>query len=408
MVIHTDLATALVRHHKGPHDGPVSSNADWAPVTALIDLVAADEELLRRVVASVRTLVRESAALTTADIVGHTRALVFAATRALGDRRGPTEPELSFVEDLAVTRARQGVPLEAVLGAVHVSERTIWARARELAPEAGVTAELLLDVRDLYDDWAEAVRSRLIAAHRAASGGAAQSQEDRDASILRRLLDGGSAAILAATEAGLPIDRRLWVVVGRADDAAGWRRALTPASPHVSAQVDGWFRAVVGVDPMSALGTPGARARTGSATEDAPPTAGVAGPVDPDELATALRLAVAAFRAALAVDRSGLVHVTDVPTLAALTDRPDLALTLVEQHEPAWRELGESAEPVARTVVAWLEADRDVARAAMVLFVHPNTVRNRVQRFTEVTGIDPATVFGAVDAWWWCTTWLTL
>ena len=381
--------------------------SEWAPVATLIDRVAADDELLRNVVASVRVLVRESAALSTDDIVGHTRALIFAATRALADRRGPSSAELSFVEDFAVTRARQGVPLEAVLGAVHVSERTIWGRARDLAPASGVSPALLFDVRELYDDWAEAVRSRIIVAHRAASAGPTASAHDRDASILRRLFEGGTAATLAATEAGLPIERRLWVVVGHAADAANWQAVLreTVGRAQVSARVDGWFAAVVGGDPRGAQPLPVAGgARTSGAGMT--PTAGYAGPVDPDELGTARRLTVAALTAAQPRGRTGLIHVAEVPTLAALAERPDLAAMLVEHHADAWRELGANAALVAQAVVAWLDADRDVTLAAERLFVHPNTVRNRVQRFADVTGINERSVLGAADAWWLCTTWL--
>lgn len=136
---------------------------DWPAVVDLIEQVCAEEDLMSASVAGVRTTVREVAALSPADIAGHTRALLAAATRALAAGRGPTEAELSFVEDLAVARARQGVPIEAVLRAIHVAERAIWSRARELAADR-VRADLLLDVRELYDDWAEAVRTRLITA----------------------------------------------------------------------------------------------------------------------------------------------------------------------------------------------------------------------------------------------------
>ncbi|MER7370464.1 PucR family transcriptional regulator, partial [Nonomuraea wenchangensis] len=175
---------------------------DWTPVVDLIERVVGDADLMSSVVAGVRTMVREVAALSSADIAGHTRALLVAATRALAARRGPTEAELSFVEELAVTRARQGVPVEAVLGAIHVAERAIWSRAREVAGAAGVGAERLLDARELYDDWAEAVRARLITAHHATKAGQGPRTRDREAAILRRLLDGGSAGALAAAEAG--------------------------------------------------------------------------------------------------------------------------------------------------------------------------------------------------------------
>ena len=388
------LRLVVISHNEG-HTGAVTSHEEWSPVVVLIDQISTDERLLSGVVASVRTMVRESATLTTADIVGHTRALIFAATRALADRRAPSETELSFVEDFASTRARQGVPLESVLGAVRVSERTIWSRARELAPTSGVSAELLFDVRELYDDWAEAVRSRLVVAHRAASAESKPSVLDRDASLMRRLLEGGTTAALAAAEAGLPMKQGLWLVVGHAEDADAWRRVLTQAAPGgtppLVARVDGWFWAVTRGDPSG-----GAR---GSGL-----AGGYAGPADAEGLAAARRLAVAALGAIQSTGSARLVHVAEVATQAAMSDRSDIAAMLGAHYGAAWRELGQAAEPIARAVLAWLDASRDVTVAANALFVHPNTIRNRVQRFTETTGIDLTTVFGATDAWWLCTT----
>ena len=400
MVARTTVLDLLVvlQHNRG-ETVSVKSSPEWSPAVALLERITTDDHLLRAVVGSVRAMVRESATLETADIVGHTRALIFAATRALADRRGPSETELSFVEDFAATRARQGVPLESVLGAVHVSERTIWARARELAGSCGVSAELLFDVRELYDDWAEAVRSRIVIAHRAALAGPASAAHDRDASMLRRLFEGGSAAALAASEAGLPMKDGLWVVVGHAEDSVSWQRALkvrdVGAAPMVSARLDGWFWAVTGRAPLGTAETEGL-------------AGGCAGPADPEGLTAARRLAVMALDATQSRGRTGLVHVAEVATLAAMTDRSDIASILVDHFSAARQNLGTAAEPVARSVLAWLDADRDVTTAASSLFVHPNTVRNRVQRFTDVTGIESTTVFGATDAWWLCTAWLAL
>ncbi|MFD1086356.1 recombinase family protein, partial [Micromonospora andamanensis] len=74
------------------------------------------------------------------------------------------------------------------VGAIHFAERAIWARARELARDRGVSAEQLLDVRDLYDDWAEAVRARLISAHRTTGASTDPLPGRRDTALLRRLL----------------------------------------------------------------------------------------------------------------------------------------------------------------------------------------------------------------------------
>ncbi|MFJ9929884.1 helix-turn-helix domain-containing protein [Streptomyces misionensis] len=360
---------------------------DWDSVVDLMERVVGEDDLLPSVVFGVRTAVREVAGLAPADIAGHTRALLAAATRALAARRGPTETELSFVAELGHTRARQGVPIEAVLGAIHVAERAIWSRAREAAAAAGIEARLLLDVRELYDDWAEAVRARLILAHRAAGTGRAAGAGDRDPTILRRLLEGGSAAALAAAEAGLPVTGGLWVLVARPD--GGLERSLREQPQALTGHFDGLL---VGVCAQA----PGARAARAGAV------AGLAGPAEPEELGTVRRLALAALTAAESTGRRGVVHIADVAVLAAVAERADLAAVLTDRHRTAWAALGVQAEPVALAVRAWLEAGRDVASAAERLFVHPNTVRNRVQRFTDVTGIDPFDTFGALNAWWLC------
>ncbi|MDR3082485.1 MAG: helix-turn-helix domain-containing protein [Streptomyces sp.] len=366
---------------------------DWDSVVDLIERVIGEDDLLPSVVTGVRTTVREVAVLPPSDIAGYTRALLAAATRALAARRGPTEAELLFVEELGVTRAQQGVPIEAVLGAIHVAERAIWSRAREVAAVGGIEAGLLLDARELYDDWSEAVRSRLIKAHRATGTDQHAGAGDRDPTILRRLLEGGSTATLAAAEAGLPVTGGLWVLVARPGDT-GLEHPLREHAPALIGHVDGLL---VGVLTRA----PSERA---AKTEM---TVGLAGPAEPEELGAVRHLAFAALTAAEATGRTGMVHAADVAVLAAVADRADLAAVLLDRHRPAWTALGANAEPVALAVRAWLEAGREVTAAAERLFVHPNTVRNRVQRFADVTGIDPFDTFDAMNAWWLCRTWLT-
>ncbi|WP_030168918.1 helix-turn-helix domain-containing protein [Spirillospora albida] len=367
-------------------------SAAWGPVTELIERVVADPDVLASAVSGVRSTVPGISALPPADVAGHTRALLVAATRALADRRGPTEAELSFVQELAITRARQGIPIEAVLGAIHVAERAIWSRARELAGAEGVDPGRLLDARELYDDWADAVRERLITAHRDAGLDRDPRPGGRDQAILRRLLEGGSAAALAAAEAGLPSSGGLRVLAARPAMAVALERTLRDQPPVVVAVVDDLLIGVLARPPAARV--------TGG---DVP--AGLAGPAGPEDLATARRLAVAALAAAESAGRTGVVHIAEVAALAAMAERADLSAALFDHHREAWEALGPGAAPLAHAVRAWLEGDRDYASAAARLFVHPNTVRNRVQRFTDVTGIDPMGTFGAVDAWWLCRAW---
>lgn len=47
-------------------------------------------------------------------------------------------------------------------------------------------------------------------------------------------------------------------------------------------------------------------------------------------------------------------------------------------------------EEYQRTLLAFFDAAGDVATAAAVLYVHPNTVRYRLRRLREITGLDLA------------------
>ncbi len=371
----------------------VAEEQDWQRFVDLIERVLADEALLPQVVAAVRSHVQESATLPVSDITGHTRVLLTAGARALAGRRAPTEAELTVVEQLAISRARQGIPIDVVLGSVRISERTIWARTRELAEEAGIPAELLLDARELYDDWADAVRARLIRAHRDAPR--TYDAWDRDTELMRRLLEGGSAATLAAAERGFAAGSGLWVLVPRPDEAASTalRRLTEGSGPGIAAMVRDTLVAVVPSRPTFRSGGPRQ-------------IIGVAGPVMAEELGVAHRLAVAAVPAAEVSGLIGPVHIGDVAPIAALLARTDLAATVSAHHRAAHVELGAAADAVAGTVRAWLEADRDTTTAARTLYVHENTVRNRVQRFATVTGIDPYSTFGGVTAWWLCHSWM--
>lgn len=374
-------------------------NADWSAVIDLIERVMAEDDLLPHVVAGVRATVSEVAVLPVADVATHTRALLTAATRALAARRGPNEAELAFVAELAETRARQGIPIEAVLGAIHMAGRAIWARARELAADEGIGEGQLLDARELYDDWSETVRSRLIRADRDARSQRVDRRRDRQSELVRRLIDGGSAASLAAAEAGFG-DSTLWVLVAR----LGEERAEEA------------LRRILERDPKS-LCAPTADTLVGVSTRrpampagltvDPGWVIGLAGPVGTDEVALGHRLAASAVPAAEASGRAGVVHVADVASAVALLTRSDLSAVLMARHDAARRELRDTARPVAESVIAWVQRDRDTNAAADALFVHANTVRNRIQRFTQVTGIDPAASFGAVDAWLVCQGWLS-
>jgi DNA-binding PucR family transcriptional regulator len=49
------------------------------------------------------------------------------------------------------------------------------------------------------------------------------------------------------------------------------------------------------------------------------------------------------------------------------------------------------------TLRAYLDCDLDVRRTAASLYVHPNTVRYRLRRISELTGLDTQSFSGMVE-----------
>jgi hypothetical protein len=211
--------------------------------------------------------------------------------------------------------------------------------------------------------------------------------------LLRRLLDGGSASALAAAEAGLRA-AAVTVVV-----APGVPSADTAA---LVAVLRG--RGAAGVEAGAVVGV------VGQVTEElagvlAGHVVGVAGPGAAEEIPSLRRLAAAAAEVAAEQGRLGPTEVADVAVRIALDGRGDLAGAVVERHRPAVDRLGRSLGSTVATTRVWLESAQDADAAAARLFVHPNTVRNRVGSLTEATGLDPRHPFDALTLWWLCREW---
>ncbi len=125
----------------------------------------------------------------------------------------------------------------------------------------------------------------------------------------------------------------------------------------------------------------------------------VVGPAAPD-----LQSAVASAGAALAGLRAAHgwpeaprpVLASDLLPERALDGDESARAALVEQvYEPLMR----GGTALLDTVMAYLEQGNSLEATARLLFVHPNTVRYRLRRVTELTGITPSDGRGGFTLW---------
>ena len=107
--------------------------------------------------------------------------------------------------------------------------------------------------------------------------------------------------------------------------------------------------------------------------------------------------ALAGLRAAAAWPEAPRPVAADdlLPERALDGDEQARAQLLAEVYEPLLR--GGSA--LLDTVMTYLEQGHSLEATARLLFVHPNTVRYRLRRVTELTGLVPADGRGGFALW---------
>ncbi|HTY72051.1 MAG TPA: helix-turn-helix domain-containing protein [Actinomycetes bacterium] len=185
------------------------------------------------------------------------------------------------------------------------------------------------------------------------------------------------------------------VVVGQApqaspeDVADGLHRAARHAHVDVVVGVQGERLVVV----LGRVDDPLARAR--ALLPHFGPGPVVVGPVAAD-LAGAVRSASAALSGSRAVaawpDAPRPVLAEDLLAERALAGDQEARRRLVaEVHDTLVAARGDLAE----TVSAYLEQAGSLEGTARLLYVHPNTVRYRLRRVSELTGVSPTTARGA-------------
>jgi hypothetical protein len=310
--------------------------------------------------------------------------------QALEQRRAPSDDELIEVERVADLRARQGVPLEEMLQGFQAVSRLVWRAAQREADLVGLPAVETLALVDEIWRWLDVVVVRAAEAHRRVEVEAARRDEGQRVAFLRGLLHGTLAPPEIRTRLatwGLPAE--LPLVAFRARPLRDlptreWLTRLRGPSGLVAVVDD----AVIGVSTH----------RPDVAADDV--VVGVGPPVDVAHLPEAYAAASRALDAAGALGVTGDVSLVDLGLLAAVVSEPEVGDALVRRYlEPLAEARGAAAE-LEQSVRGYLAAGMSVETAARELVVHQNTLRYRLKRVQELTGLDLRDTASVVEIWW--------
>jgi DNA-binding PucR family transcriptional regulator len=131
----------------------------------------------------------------------------------------------------------------------------------------------------------------------------------------------------------------------------------------------------------------------------APTAIGISTPVALTSIKDAFRQASRALETALTLGAKGVFSFGDLSLHAAIATDTDIGDVMITRYiTPLLTITG--GESVLATTERYLGNDRNIELTARDLEVHPNTVRQRLDRFEEATGRSLRETETVVEVWW--------
>jgi len=320
-------------------------------------------------------------------------AVLNTVVRRLQDPRLPAAHEQQVIEELTRDRTARGFPVESLLRAFQVGARALFRVIDEQAGGAGTDARTLLDIHDFCWEWANYAMNVVAAAHHELAVENARRDSSQRAEFVRSVLNG------RIPEGRLAAEARLY---GLAPQAAYFTFRARPESEQDSQRIELQLarsgstttqRAIVVVLEGDVVGLAPQKPRVDDVLV-------AIGPAQP--LTDASKSFAEAGEALEAAAAFGLKQTVDLQSLGPLPlaladDRA--AERLMKTHLSTLADQDRSGE-LEQTTLALLDRDQDVKATAAALHVHPNTVRYRLARFTELTGLDLRRTDDLITTWW--------
>jgi hypothetical protein len=311
------------------------------------------------------------------------------------DRRRPDASDDGGVFAAAgETRAREGVAVRDMLALWRIGLENLHALARRVAVESPQRDALLLEFLEAALAWDDFAMLNAAEGHRRGELALAREQQHAQTNCVRRVLSGTAAPSEirhAVAPLGLDVDVRYRAVRVRPQPTV----EMDAIERYLHA--DGLVRRGNG---LLALIDGDACGFIAQLPKDPAPTAiGVSEPAPLSSMAPAFREAGRALETALALGVKGVFGFGDLGIQPAITTDAEVGEALVRRYVDAV--LARPSGPaILTTVERYLANDRAVDVTAQDLSVHPNTVRQRLERFEEATGRSLRETEAIVEVWW--------
>jgi hypothetical protein len=313
----------------------------------------------------------------------------------LDERRRPDEhAERGFFDAGGETRGRQGVAIREMLAVWRAGLENLHELARRVAPPGPSRDGLLLEFLELALAWADFAMIHAAEGHRRGELSQAREQQHAQTNFVRRVLSGAATTgEIRATLVALDLD------------AQGLYHAVR-ARPQPTIDMETIER-YLGADGLVRRGNGLLAMIDGDACgfiarlpQGAAPTAvGVSKAVALTAAKPAFRQASRALETALTLGAKGVFGFNELSLHPAVAADTDIGDVMTARYIAPLANIA-GGEAVLTTVERYLANDRNVELTAQDLHVHPNTVRQRLDRFGEATGRSLRETEAVVEVWW--------
>lgn len=301
-----------------------------------------------------------------------------------------------LLNKFAVDRGARGIPPEVLAAGYQMGSRAMLALLDEVGLEVGLPADLLLAVHDSTWEFSNEAASVFARVQHDLALERAHFDAERRSTFAAGVLSGTFPAEQINRDAHLfgldPRARHVPLAV-RASPAPSpsdaVRRLIAsalrmPADRLLSAEIGTTLGFIAPVAPEHL---------TGHLVAVGPATA-------LEQLHDGFQEAVLALTTAEQFHQSGLVHLADLGPRPLILSGKRIAAGLAARHLHALDTPARATTDIEETTRVYLECNQQVRDVAQRLAVHQNTVRYRVHRFQELTGLDLHHTEDLVTAWW--------
>lgn len=310
-------------------------------------------------------------------IEGSMRSNVSRVVSTLRSGRPPTSMTRAEAETITLERAEQGVPIDDIIRAYRLSLRVLHDRFLELADQAAVPPAVILDCSNLLwqvGDWFIAIAAATFRDYHVER---TVRQSVRRVELLRDLLNGMlSETELRAAATTLELDAAAQYAVfcvPRSDslDVLALSRSQRGGTAEIAGRVFGLV--VEPIDPVI-------------------PSAAIAvGPARPLPALHESTQVASRIAELIEDDAPGVYRVRDLPWSVAAAAEPEVLVALRASYLEPLEGRGIFGDLLLASVRTYLACDLDIAAAARILVVHPNTLRYRLAKYEALVGVQVTT-----------------